>query len=424
MSEKEKVLQWIAESNKFGKEAGFIKGFENELNEAIRKENEVITTWMFGNELFNDKVFYKLRWHNGNFTVEKLTEEEVSTHNIAARSITRFEKQINEAITQDDNSNSNWFNEIENIYHTFSLIIDDKYSPGSRKEIENAKIEVSKIKNKYSGNKEFEKEISFLDSVLIESNKRKWIGSKFTFFGVIFGILVMFYMGSKGTSQNSSMLIDEAEQMQQNKIVKLKREIKGSNDFFEANEYWYTSTKKEIADLKAQEQTNQIIERIGEKEKHITKYEKQVEKEKKDIEDKQKEIDLLSSMNAEEYRDYKVKANMEMVNAFSGYTWKTLLWFILFVASSFPTVYTINKRGKKDAKTGWMAEMVASILGSARTVRYRRADGTTYDDNSEFLGSALASVVLMGVSIIIIIAFLPYIALIAFARNIVIPYFY
>ncbi len=424
MTEKEKALQWIADNNKFGKEAGFIKNFEDELIAAINKENDIISTWMFGNELFNDEKFHKLRWDRGKYTVEQMTQEEATSHNIAPRSITLFEKKIVEENAKEDIKNSDWFNDIEGIYHTFSLIIDGKYSPGSRKEIENAKIEVAKLKSKYSGNKEFEKEISFLDSVLIESNKRKWIGSKFTLIGVFIGIMIMFYMGNKVAVKSGSLLIDKAQQIQEDKIAKLKREIKGHNDFFEANSNWYNSIKKEISNLKKQKKTNQIVERIGEREKNLAKYEKQVEKLKNEIKEKEKDIEFLSSMSAEEYRDYKVKGDMETADAVSGYTWKTVLWFILFVASSFPTVYTINKRGKKNAKTGWMAEIIASILGSARTIRYRRPDGTTYDDNSEFLGSVVASIALMGVSIIIIIAFLPYIALIAFARNIVIPYFY
>ncbi len=424
MTEKEKALQWIIDNNKFGKEAAFLVGFEEELTKAIEEEETIITTWMFGNLLFNDEKYYEMRWNLGKFVITEVSKEDAEAQNLGERSIITFKKDIFPKKEAEDFRNSIWFKKVEEIYHTFSLIIDDKYSPGSRQEIENAKVEVAKLKSKYSGDAEFDKEIAYLDDVLIESEKRKFNGSKLTIIGVFLGILVMFYMSSKVENQSGNLLIDRAEGIQQDKIVKLKREINGSNDFIEANAYWYSSTKKEIADLKNQEQTNQIIERIGEKEKNIAKYEKSEAKEKTKIAKKQKEVDFLSSMTAEEYRDYKVNSDQEMADSVSGYAWTTLLWFILYIASTFPFVFTINKRSVKGKKSSWLLKAIAIILGSASTVRYRRSDGSTYDDNSSYLGALAMAIALPLMAILLTIVLLPYIATIVFARNIVIPYFY
>ena len=66
-NEKLKVMQWLIDNNKFGKEAGFLKEFEEELNKAIKKEEKVITTWMIGNELLKDNNCCKLQWNRGKF---------------------------------------------------------------------------------------------------------------------------------------------------------------------------------------------------------------------------------------------------------------------------------------------------------------------------------------------------------------------
>ena len=235
MTEKEKALQWLIDSNKFGKEAAFLVGFEEELTKAIEEEEKIITTWMFGNLLFNDEKYYEMRWNLGKFVITEISKEDAESQNLGERSIITFKKDIFTPKETEDFRNTTWFKEVEEIYHTFSLIIDDKYSPGTRKEIENAKVDVAKLKNKYSGDAEFDKEIAYLDDVLIESNKRKWIGSKFTIVGVFIGILIMFYMGNKVSTKSGSLLIDKAEGIQQDKIVKLKREIKGSKGFIESN---------------------------------------------------------------------------------------------------------------------------------------------------------------------------------------------
>ena len=85
-----------------------------------------------------------------------MSKEEAEANEILEhRSYLTFEKEINPVKKTNDIKNTTWFNEIEEIYHTFSLIVNDKYTPGSRKEIKNAKIEVSKLKCKYSGNVDF-----------------------------------------------------------------------------------------------------------------------------------------------------------------------------------------------------------------------------------------------------------------------------
>lgn len=322
-----------------------------------------------------------------------------------------------------DFRNTIWFKEIEKIYHTFSLIIDDKYSPGSRKEIENAKIEVEKLKREYSGDADFDKEISFLDDVLIKSSKRKFNGSKFTIIGVILGILFMFYMSNKAKIESGSLLIDKAETIQQNIIVKLERKVKTAKMEIDYAKEPHNALLKEIEDLKAQEQTNQIVERIGERKKRLAAFDKNKQIRENTIKESKKEIKFLKSMTAEEYRDYKIENDQVSADSVSGYAWKTLLWFLLYIASTFPFVFTINKRGKKSGKLRWL-KVIGVILGSAQTVRYRRSDGSTYDDNSSYLGAIAVAIALPVAAIALTIVLLPYIASIAFVRNIVIPYFY
>lgn len=320
-------------------------------------------------------------------------------------------------------SNTEWFREIEGIYHTFSLIIDDRYKPGSRKEIENAKIAVAELKKRNKGNKDFDAEIKYLDDLLIESGKRKFNGSLFTIIGVILGILFMFYMSNKVEVESGGLLIDKAEGIQQDKITKLERKADMTKKDIDYSMTFYNDLKKEIADLETQEQTNQIVERIGEKKKRLADQEKvQLERETI-IKEAEKEATFLKSMTAEEYRDYKVGKDQEAADSISGYGWKTILWFLLYIASTFPFVFTINKYGKKDKSSGWL-KVIGVVLGSAQTVRYRRSDGSTYDDNSSYLGAIAVAIALPVAAIALTIVLLPYIATIAFVRNIVVPYFY
>jgi len=423
MTEKEKALQWLIDNNKFGKDAGFLVDFEKELTKAIEEEEKIITTWLFGNLLFTDENYYEMRWNLGKFVIEQIPKEEAESQNLAERSIITFKKDIFSSNETDDFRNSTWFKEIEKIYHTFSSIIDDKYSPGSRKEIENARVEVAKLKSEYSGDAEFDKEIAFLDDVLIKSNKRKFNGSKFTIIGVFLGILFMFYMSNKVETESGSLLIDKAEGIQQDKIVKLDRKANMAKKEIDYEKESYNSLLKEIEDLKAQEQTNQIVERIVEREKRLASFEKNKQIRENTIKESEKEIKFLKSMTAEEYRDYKVASDQEVADSISGFTWKTLLWFLLYIASTFPFVFTINKRGKRSGKSGWL-KTIGVILGSAQTVRYRRSDGSTYDDNSSYIGAIAVAIALPATAIVLTIVLLPYIATIAFVRNIVIPYFY
>ena len=150
-NEKLKVMQWLIDNNKFGKEAGFLKEFEEELNKAIKKEEKVITTWMIGNELLKDNNCYMLRWNRGKFEVEKMSKEEAEANEILGhRSYLTFVKEINPVKKTNNIKDTTWFNEIEEIYRTFSLIFDDKYTPGSRREIKNAKIFIFNLISLYN----------------------------------------------------------------------------------------------------------------------------------------------------------------------------------------------------------------------------------------------------------------------------------
>ena len=315
-----------------------------------------------------------------------------------------------------------WFKEIEEIYQNFSLIIDDRYKPGSKKEIDQAKIEVAELKRKHKGNKDFDKEIKYLDDLLVDSSKRKFDGSKFTIIGVFLGILIMFYMSNRVEEKSTSLTIDKAESIQLDKIVKLERKVKSAKDEIEYSMTYTIPLKKEIEDLKKQEQSNQVIERIAAKEKNLASSEENNKIRETTISESEKQIEFLKSMSAEEYRDYKIGNDQEAADSVSGYAWKTILWFLLYLAAMFPFVFTIDKRGKKD-KSKWL-KIIGAILGSAQTVRYRRSDGSTYDDNSSYLGAFAVAIALPATAIVLTIVLLPYIATIVFVRNIVLPYFY
>lgn len=329
-------------------------------------------------------------------------------------------------MSNSDNStgfrNTDWFQDIESIYQSFSLIINDRYKPGSKKEIDNAKIEVENLKRKYNGNKDFEKELSFLEKELKDSMKRKFNGSLFTIIGVIIGILFMFYMSNKVEVESGRLLIDKAESIQQDKITKLKRKADMSRKDMDYNSSTYNLLKEEISELETQEQTNQIQERLNERKKSLAEHNKVIAEWKNTIKEAEEEIQFLSSMSAEEYRDYKIENDQKAADAVSGYGWKTILWFLLYFASTFPFVFTINKNGKKSKDSGWF-KVIAVVLGSAQTIRYRRSDGSTYDDNSSYLGAFAVAIALPLAAIATTIVLLPYIATIAFVRNIILPYF-
>ena len=327
-----------------------------------------------------------------------------------------------EPTNADDFRDTTWFKEIEEIYHSFSLIIDDRYKPGTKKEIDQAKIEVEELKRKHKGNKDFDKEIKYLDDLLVDSSKRRFNGSKFTIIGVFLGILIMFYMSNRVEEKSGKLTIDKAESIQEDKIVKLERKVKGAKGEIEYSLTYSIPLKKEIEELKKQEQSNQIMERIALKEKNLAESEKNTKIRETTISESEKEIEFLKSMSAEEYRDYKVGNDQEAADSVSGYAWKTILWFLLYLVAMFPFVFTIDKRGKK-GKSQWL-KIIAAILGTAQTVRYRRSDGSTYDDNSSYLGAFATAIALPAAAIALTIALLPYIAIIVFVRNIVIPYFY
>ncbi|NPD45613.1 hypothetical protein [Lentimicrobium sp. S6] len=327
-----------------------------------------------------------------------------------------------EATNADDFRDTTWFKEIEEIYQSFSLIIDDRYKPGTKKEIDHAKIKVEELKKKHKGNKDFNKEIKYLDDLLVDSGKRRFNGSKFTIIGVFLGILVMFYMSNRVEEKSGDLSIDKAESIQLDKIVKLERKIKSAKDEIEYSMTYTIPLKKEIEDLKKQEQSNQIIERIAAKEKNLASSEENNRIRETTISESKKQIEFLKSMSAEEYRDYKIGNDQEAADSVSGYAWKTILWFLLYLSAMFPFVFTIDKRGKKD-KSKWL-KIIGAILGSAQTVRYRRSDGSTYDDNSSYIGAFATAIALPVAAIALTIVLLPYIATIAFVRNIIVPYFY
>jgi len=230
-------------------------------------------------------------------------------------------------------------------------------------------------------------------------------------------------MSSKADKKADNMLIDDAESIQLDKIRNLENRVGSNEDQIEISQNYLSDLNKEIEGYKEGEMTNQIKERIGEREKIIAKTEKDIAMMKADIEKYKEDIDELKSMTAEEYRDFKQEQEKEVAGMASDYGWRTILWFLVMIAASFVPGYTINKRESKRTSSGnQFLAMVFMIMGSGQTIRYRRADGTTYDDNSGHLGAFAAGIALMVASIIVIVIMLPYVAAFMVVRNIVLPY--
>ena len=333
----------------------------------------------------------------------------------------------------DTNNKSNeklgqksWRDRIDEIYNSFSLIVNDEKRPGSRREIVNARNVIDELKGENKGDAQFEQEIEKLEGILNESSKRKFNGSKLTIAGVLIGILVMFCMTIRIENKSGKLLIDDAERKQKHKITQLERSIKNTKNMLQENEKISKALEKELTELNSQEQTNQIRERIEQRQISKATFQKAIENRKKSIQQSEKEHKKLSSMSAEEYRDYKVAKGKEASDSISGYSWRTLFWFILFVVSGFTPVYTINKRSTKNkiVKHGWLLRLVGRVMDSGYTIRYRRSDGTTYTDQSGHLMAFAGGLAFLLVSIIVIVVLLPYFAVFAFIRNFVIPYFY
>lgn len=445
MTEKQRTLLWLIEHNKHGEDAPFLADFEKGLTQAINEDDEIITTWLFGNLFFTDENFYKIRWNLGKAVIEKISQKEADSNDLGERSIITLKKDlfspkpVTDAYTPEEEKDAYeeeeeifdpeeptktvWFQEIEAVYQTFTLIIDDRFSPGTKKEIDNAKWEVMRLKREYGGNPDFDKEIAFLDELLIEQGKRKFNGSWFTIIGVFLGILVMFYMSNKVEVESVSYTIDQAEAKQQDKIVKLGRQSDNAKDEIEYSKAAYIALQKEIEELEDQEQTNQIKERLDAKEKNLASFEENNEIRETTISEAAKEIKFLESMTAEEYRDFKIDNDQDAADSVSGYAWRTIFWFLLYLAAMFPFVFTINKRGEKNKASKWFA-VIAVILGSGQTIRYRRSDGSTYDDNSGHVAAMAMAIALPVAAIALTIVLLPYIAIFVFARNIMVPYFF
>ncbi len=323
----------------------------------------------------------------------------------------------------NQNSERNWREEIEGIYNSFSVKVEGADFPGGKKETEAAQEKLDGMKREFKGDSEFEEQASILQKELDYSTKRHFYGPKFLLIGVLIGIFVVFYMSSKADKKADNMLIDDAESIQLDKIRNLENRVGSNEDQIEISQNYLSDLNKEIEGYKEGEMTNQIKERIGEREKIIAKTEKDIAMMKADIEKYKEDIDELKSMTAEEYRDFKQEQEKEVAGMASDYGWRTILWFLVMIAASFVPGYTINKRESKRTSSGnQFLAMVFMIMGSGQTIRYRRADGTTYDDNSGHLGAFAAGIALMVASIIVIVIMLPYVAAFMVVRNIVLPY--
>lgn len=322
----------------------------------------------------------------------------------------------------DDNSQRDWREEIENIYNSFSVAVDGANFPGGRKEVLAAQEKLDEMKGEFKSDGEFTEQALELQKELDYSGKRHFYGPKFVLIGVLIGILVVFYMSGKADRKAGKLLIDDAERIQMQKIDKLNTSVKMDKDQVEYYENYINKVSAEVEEYKEGEMTNQIKERIAEREKNIAKAEKDLVKKKADLETHSKDLEELKSMTAEEYRDYKREQDMEVADSASNYGWRTVMWFLIILAASFVPGYTINKReARRTSQGNKFLSMIFTIMGSGQTVRYRRADGSTYDDYSGHLGAFAAALAILLTSIILIVIMLPYVAAFMVIRNIVLP---
>ncbi len=94
MDLKQEALQWMAENNKWGTEGDLYKGFAQKLDAAIRKQDDVITTWVMGSGTTKSGHAYTLRWERGHFSAIRLSPEESEARNAPPMSFTTFEKKL------------------------------------------------------------------------------------------------------------------------------------------------------------------------------------------------------------------------------------------------------------------------------------------------------------------------------------------
>lgn len=327
-------------------------------------------------------------------------------------------------MSTENQSERNWRDEIESIWNSFS--VKNKVGanlPGGRKETLAAQEKLVELKREFKNDGDFAVDSLELQKELDYSTKRHFYGPKFVLLGVLIGIFVVFIMSGKASSKADKLLIDDAERIQMNKIDKLETSVKMDKEQVDYLKNYIDRESKRIEEYKAGELTNQIRERITVIEKNIAKAVKDLVKKEADLETHSKDLNELKSMSAEEYRDYKKEQDKEIAGSASGYGWRTVLWFLIILAASFIPGYTINKRESNRTSDGnKFLGLILAIMGSGQTVRYRRADGSTYDDYSGHLGAVAAGIAIFLTSIILIVIMLPYVAAFMVIRNVVIPY--
>lgn len=324
---------------------------------------------------------------------------------------------------EEENNQRDWREEIENIYNSFSVKVDGANFPGGRKEVLAAQEKLDGLKSEFRNDGEFAVQSLELQKELDYSAKRHFYGPKFVLIGVLIGILVVFYMSGKADRKADKLLIDDAERIQMQKIDKLETSVRTDKEQVEYYENYIKKVSAEVEGYKDGEMTNQIKERIEVRENNIAKAEKDLAKKKSDLEVHGKDLEEIKSMSAEQYRDYKKEQDKEIADSASGYGWRTILWFLIILAASFVPGYVINKReANRTSHQNKFLGFVFSLMGSGQTVRYRRSDGSTYDDYSGHLGAFAAAMAILLTSIILIVIMLPYVAVFMVVRNIVIPY--
>jgi len=98
---------------------------------------------------------------------------------------------------------------------------------------------------------------------------------------------------------------------------------------------------------------------LNERNKSFNKNQSSIDANKNKISESKKEIESLSSISAEEYRNYKVNKDQDAAASISNYGWKTVIWFLLYIASSFPFVFTIYKTEKGEKiQNGWVSYLL------------------------------------------------------------------
>ena len=185
MTGKQEAMDWIKANNRWGNESGkFLAEFEVKLDDAIKKQDNVATTWIMGGGLSGDGSPYQLQWFTGFFLADKISVERAKEFNVEEMQIITMERDIVTTTKFEENEESNFSNEVsENINKAWDSISSifpdsDEKEPISLEEINNFKMWVDKAKSVQNKTADDDLIIKDSEEAILIWEERKFDGAK------------------------------------------------------------------------------------------------------------------------------------------------------------------------------------------------------------------------------------------------------